>query len=331
MKITELFKQGEFVVSAEVGPPKGCDVSGLIAEAKEYLKDVNFVNVTDSQSSVMRLGSLAMCKVLKDEGFDPIFQLTCRDRNRIALQSDLLSAAMLGIENLLLLTGDHTKLGDNPGAKPVFDLDSVSLLYTASQLEAGKDLGGNDLVGAAPKFAKGAVVSPCSDSLDAQLLKMERKVKAGAEYFQTQAVFEPEKFIKFMEKAKEFGKPVQLGIIIPKSAGMCKFMNNNIAGIHIPDEMIEELAADKEKTKAGITGTEICARIIKECRPYCQGVHQKSRHCFSRQESQPERERAYFKIFAQLMCKPGEGISRRAADDGSAALFGRKADLGKCP
>ena len=180
---------------------------------------------------------------------------------------------MLGIESLLLLTGDHTKLGDNPGAKPVFDLDSVSLLYTASQLEAGKDLGGNDLVGAAPKYAKGAVVSPCSDSLDAQLLKMERKVKAGAEYFQTQAVFEPEKFIKFMEKAKEFGKPVQLGIIIPKSAGMCKFMNNNIAGIHIPDEMIDELAADKERTKAGITGTEICARIIKECRPYCQGVH----------------------------------------------------------
>lgn len=273
MKITELFKQGEFVVSAEVGPPKGCDVSGLIAEAKEYLKDVNFVNVTDSQSSVMRLGSLAMCKVLKDAGFDPIFQLTCRDRNRIALQSDLLSAAMLGIENLLLLTGDHTKLGDNPGAKPVFDLDSVSLLYTASQLEAGKDLGGNDLVGEPPKYAKGAVVSPCSDSLDAQLLKMERKVKAGAEYFQTQAVFEPEKFIKFMEKAKEFGKPVQLGLIIPKSAGMCKFMNNNIAGIHIPDEMIDELAADKERTKAGITGTEICARIIKECRPYCQGVH----------------------------------------------------------
>ena len=183
------------------------------------------------------------------------------------------SAAMLGIDNILCLTGDHTKLGDHPQAKPVFDLDSVSLLHTASLLETGKDLGGNDLVGEPPKFAKGAVVSPCSDSVDAQLVKMERKVAAGAEYFQTQAVFEPEKFIKFMEKAKQFGKPVQVGIIIPKSAGMAKFMNNNVAGIHVPDEMIEELKADKEKTKAGITGVEIAARIIKECKPYCQGVH----------------------------------------------------------
>ena len=131
----------------------------------------------------------------------------------------------------------------------------------------------NQLVGEPPKFSKGAVVSPCSDSVDAQLAKMERKVAAGADYFQTQAVFEPEKFIKFMEKAKQFGKPVQVGIIIPKSAGMAKFMNNNVAGIHVPDEMIEELKADKEKTKAGITGVEIAARIIKECKPYCQGVH----------------------------------------------------------
>jgi len=179
----------------------------------------------------------------------------------------------MGIENILCLTGDHTKMGDHPGAKPVFDLDSVSLLYTASQLEKGYDLAGNELVGEPPKFAKGAVVSPISDSVDAQLAKMERKVMAGAEYFQTQAVFEPEKFIAFMEKAKQFGKPVQLGVIIPKNAGMCKFMNRNVAGIHVPQEMIDALAADKERAKAGITGVEIAAKIIKECRPYCQGVH----------------------------------------------------------
>ena len=273
MKITELFERGEFVVSAEVGPPKGFQVEHLLEEAKTYLSGITAVNVTDNQSSVMRLGSLAMCKALKDEGLTPIYQLTCRDRNRIALQSDLLSAAMFGIENLLLLTGDHTKLGDHPQAKPVFDLDSVSLIHAVKKLEEGVDLGGNELIGEAPKFAKGAVVSPCSDSVDAQLAKMERKVMAGADYFQTQAVFEPEKFIKFMEKAKQFGKPVQVGIIIPKSAGMAKFMNNNVAGIHVPDEMIEELKKDKEKTKAGITGVEIAARIIKECKPYCQGVH----------------------------------------------------------
>ena len=273
MKITELFERGEFVVSAEVGPPKGFHVEHLLEEAKTYLSGITAVNVTDNQSSVMRLGSLAMCKALKDEGLTPIYQLTCRDRNRIALQSDLLSAAMFGIENLLLLTGDHTKLGDHPQAKPVFDLDSVSLIHAVTKLEEGVDLGGNELIGEPPKFAKGGVVSPCSDSVDAQLAKMERKVMAGADYFQTQAVFEPEKFIKFMEKAKQFGKPVQVGIIIPKSAGMAKFMNNNVAGIHVPDEMIEELKKDKEKTKAGITGVEIAARIIKECKPYCQGVH----------------------------------------------------------
>ena len=273
MKITEAFERGEFVVTAEVGPPKGFHIEHMLEEAKTYLSDITAVNVTDNQSSVMRLGSLATCKALKDEGLTPIFQMTCRDRNRIALESDLLSAALFGIENLLLLTGDHTKLGDHPQAKPVFDLDSVSLLHTVKQLESGVDLGGNELVGEPPKFAKGAVVPPCSDSVDVQLAKMERKVAAGAEYFQTQAVYEPEKFIQFMEKAKQFGKPVQLGIVIPKSVGMCRYMNANVAGIHIPEDMINELKADKEKTKAGITGVEIAARIIRECKPYCQGVH----------------------------------------------------------
>ena len=273
MRITELFDNGEFVVTAEVGPPKGIDAGHMVEEAKTYLSGITAVNVTDNQSSVMRMGSLPACVALKNAGLTPILQRTCRDRNRIALQSELLGAAMLGIENILCLTGDHTKMGDHPGAKPVFDLDSVSLLHTACQLEKGVALGGNPLVGEAPKFAKGAVVSPCSDSVDAQLAKMERKVMAGAEYFQTQAVFDSEKFIQFMEKAKQFGKPVQLGVIIPKSAGMAKFMNKNVAGVHVPQEMIDALAADKERAKAGITGVEIAAKIIKECRPYCQGVH----------------------------------------------------------
>ena len=273
MRITELFDNGEFVVTAEVGPPKGFHLEHLVEEASEYLSKISAVNVTDNQSSVMRTSTLATCVAMKNAGLNPIYQATCRDRNRLALQSDLLGAAAMGIDNILCLTGDHTKMGDHPGAKPVFDLDSVSLLYAASQLEKGYDLAGNELVGEPPKFAKGAVVSPISDSVDAQLAKMERKVMAGADYFQTQAVFEPEKFIKFMESAKQFGKPVQLGVIIPKSVGMCKFMNNNVAGIHVPEEMLDELRADKEKTKAGITGVEIAARIIRECRPYCQGVH----------------------------------------------------------
>lgn len=273
MRVTELFDKKTFVITAEVGPPKGCHAEELIEVADKYLKNVHAINVTDNQSSVMRLGSLAVCKMLKDAGHNPIFQMTCRDRNRLALQSDLLSAAALGIDNVLALTGDHTFIGDHPGAKPVFDLDSASLLHTMSTLEAGKDLAGLALDGEPPKYAKGAVVSPCSDSVDAQLVKMERKIAAGAEFFQTQAVFDSEQFLKFMEKAKEFGKPIQLGIIIPKNVGMCRFMDNNVAGISIPDYIFDELKKDKERTKSGEAGVEIAAKIIRECKDACEGVH----------------------------------------------------------
>ena len=273
MRLTELFNRGEFVKTAEISPPKGFELGHLLSEADKHFRDVTAINVTDCQSSVMRMGPLATCKALKDKGFNPVLQLTCRDRNRIALQSDILSAAHFGIDNLLLLTGDHTRLGDTPQAKPVFDLDSVSLLHTVGQLEQGVDLGGRELEGTPPKFAKGAVVSPCSDSVDVQLAKMERKVLAGAQFFQTQAVFEPEKFIKFMENAKQFKVPVILGVIIPKSAAMLDYMEKNIAGISVPKEMIAEMKADDKKAKAGITGIEITVRIIKQCRDYCQGVH----------------------------------------------------------
>ncbi|MCL2152939.1 MAG: methylenetetrahydrofolate reductase [Oscillospiraceae bacterium] len=273
MRITELFSRGEFVVTAEVSPPKGFELDALLGDAEKYLQGVSAINVTDCCSSKMRMGALAACKAMIDKGFSPIFQLACRDRNRIALQSDLLGAAYFGIENLLVLTGDHTIMGDTPQAKPVFDLDSVSLLYAVGQLEHGIDIAGNKLSGNFPRFTKGAVVSPCADSIDAQLFKMERKIKAGAEYFQTQGVFEPEKFVRFMEKAKQFSVPVMLGVIIPKSARMMNFLCDNIPGIGAIPEIIEELEKDKEKTASGVTGVEITARIIKECREYCQGVH----------------------------------------------------------
>ena len=222
----------------------------------------------------MRLGSLATCVALKDRGLTPIFQMTCRDRNRIALQSDILSAAMFGIENLLCLDRRPHHPGATTRRPSLFSTwIPCPLLHMVKKLEAGEDLAGNKLVGEPPKFAKGAVVSPCSDSVDVQLAKMEAKVKAGAEYFQTQAVYESDKFIKFMEKAKQFGVPVQLGLVIPKSAKMAKYMNDNVAGISVPQEMLDELNKDPEKTKAGITGIEITARLIKECKPYCQGVH----------------------------------------------------------
>lgn len=272
MMLKDLFSK-KFVVTSEIGPPKGWQIEKCLNEAEHLKGRVDAINVTDNQSSVMRFGSLAACHFLKDRGIEPVFQIVCRDRNRIALQSDILSAAAFGIENLLLLTGDHTILGDHKDAKPVFDLDAVSLIHTVKKLEEGVDLAGNKLEGAPPKFCIGAVVSPCSYPVEPQLIKMEKKVKAGAEFFQTQAVYEVEKFVNFAEKAKRFGVPVMAGIVVLKTVGMAKYMNENVAGVYVPDDLIEELKKDKEKTKSGQTGIEIAARLIKELKPYCQGIH----------------------------------------------------------
>src|SRR3970282_648593 len=177
---------GRFVVTAEAQPPKGTAVDEALQQAEELRGRVDAFNVTDQQSSVMRLGSLALCHLLVERGLEPIYQVTCRDRNRIALQSDLLSAAALGIENVLCLTGDPVSLGDHPQAKPVFDLAAVTLLVAARGLTQGHDLTGHDLAGR-PRFFLGAVVRPCAEPAEPELFKMEKKGRAGAEVFQTHA------------------------------------------------------------------------------------------------------------------------------------------------
>lgn len=267
--LSDAFKSGKFVVTAELGPAKGIDMH-------EYLENMNLikgrvaaVNVTDQQSAVMRTGSLAGCMLLRQNGLEPILQMTCRDRNRIALQSDLLNAAVLGIENVLCLTGDYVTLGDHPQAKPVFDLDSVSLLQAARSLESGKDLSGKELKGS-PKYFLGACVTPGADPLGPQLIKLEKKVKAGAQFIQTQAVYEPGKFEAFMREAKMLGVPVMVGIVLLRSAAMARFMNKNVAGIHVPDALIDEIDKAEDKAKKGI---EIAARLINEMKGMCQGAH----------------------------------------------------------
>jgi len=267
--LEQALTKGEFAVTAEVAPPKGTDVSEMMENAEFLRGKVHAINVTDQQSSVMRLGSLASCHLLKEAGFEPVFQLTTRDRNRIALQSDLLSAYALGIENVLCLTGDYVTLGDHPQAKPVFDLDSVSLLMAAKGLENGTDMAGESLEGA-PSFYLGAVVTPGYEPLELQLLKMERKIKAGAQFFQTQAVYDPEVFRRFMESAKEFGVPVMLGCVLLKSAGMARYMNKNVAGVSVPDSIIDEMKKTDDKVTTSI---KIAARIIRETKEMCQGVH----------------------------------------------------------
>ncbi len=260
---------GEFVVTAELGPPKGVEIEPMMEDA-ELLKDrVAALNVTDQQSSVMRLGSLAISHLLVERGIEPIFQLTCRDRNRIGLESDLLSAHVLGIENVLCLTGDYVTLGDHPEAMPVFDLDSVTLLQAAHILQEGQDLAGNELQGT-PRFFTGAVVNPGIEPLEPQLAKMEKKVRAGARFFQTQAVYDSERFARFMDLAGDLNVPILAGIIPLKSAGMARFMNRRIAGVQVPEILVEEMekAEDRETT-----GLRMAARLINELKSLCQGVH----------------------------------------------------------
>ncbi len=263
---------GKSVITTEVGPLKGTDTTEIKEVAEVLRGKVTAANVTDQQSSVMRLGSLVTSHLLKSSGLEPVLQMTCRDRNRLALQSDLLSAAALGIENVLALTGDLPALGDHPNAMPVFDLDSVQLLWTINRLNEGYDLSGNELQGKTNLFP-GAVVNPGADTeaaLELQLLKMEKKIAAGAKFFQTQAIYEPSVFARFMKRAERFKIPILAGVIPLKSAGMARFMNRNVSGVFVPQELIDRMVAAEDKVN---TGLEIAANLIKELKGMCQGIH----------------------------------------------------------
>lgn len=269
--LKKALEKGEFAVTGEIGPPKGTDISGCLDEADTIKDKVTAVNVTDLQSAVMRVGSLAVCAKLIEKGIEPVYQLTCRDRNRLALQSDVLSAWCLGIENILCLTGDHPFLGDHAEAKPVYDLDSVQLIKAVSGMNEGRDMGGHELEGKTDLYI-GAVVTPSSDPVEPQVIKMKKKIEAGAMFFQTQAVYDSDEFEAFLDKTKDFNVPVIAGLVLLKSAGMAKYMNKNVAGVNVPEKLIEEMAntakEDRKKKSA-----EIAADIITRIKPMCQGVH----------------------------------------------------------
>jgi 5,10-methylenetetrahydrofolate reductase len=271
MSFQDKIKQKKFVVTGEVGPPKGTDLKEMLEDSVLIKDRVDAINVTDLQSSVMRVGSLAICKLLIDHGIEPIFQMTCRDRNRLALQSDLLSAWVLGIKNVLALTGDHPALGDHPDAQPVFDLDSVLLVKTIQTLNTGKDIKGNDLKGE-PDFFMGCVVNPGSDNLEAEILKLKKKISAGAQFVQTQAIYDVDLYKKFLDALGPIDVPILAGLVMLKTAGMAKFMNENVAGVFVPDNLIAEMksVAKEDRPKKSI---EITVRLIKELKPICQGVH----------------------------------------------------------
>jgi 5,10-methylenetetrahydrofolate reductase len=272
-KFKQLLNSGKFIVTSEISPPKGTNMEKIYHHI-DLLKDkVDALNVTDHQSSVMHFPSLGGCLAIKDRGGEPILQMTCRDRNRIALQAELLLAYTKEIRNILCLTGDAVVVGDHKEAKGVFDLDSVQLLKAIRQMESGKDLGGNDLDGTI-EFCAGAIVTPEARPIEPQMIKFEKKVEAKAEFFQTQAVYDLDNLFKFMQYARKFPVKILAGIVLLSSAKMAKYMTENVPGIFVPQYLIDELAS-APKGGALNKGIEIAGRMIATLKKegLCDGVH----------------------------------------------------------
>ena len=267
-RLADKLAQQQFVVTAEIAPAKGVDVSAALRTA-EQLQSLDAINVTDNQGACMRMSPLALARLLVEQGYEPVLQLTCRDRNRMALQSDLLGAAALGIENLLLLTGDHPKFGDHTAARPVFDLDSVQLLQVVQELVGGNDMTGKKL-DVAPVFFSGAAVAPAAQPQALVLKKFNKKISCGAGFFQTQAVFQRSQVESFMAEAAECQIPVILGVLLLKNAKMADFLNRNIPGVQVPPDLIQRLDSAANPLQEGV---QIACEMVSWARQYCQGVH----------------------------------------------------------
>ncbi len=272
-------ESGQFAITAEMAPPKGFDFTEQLEVAGLLTGKVHGINVTDMQSACLKASGIGLCAHLKLKGHEPILQITGRDRNRMAIMGDVLSAASFGIDTMLALTGDHPVVGDCKDAKPVYDLDSVGILNMLSGMEeTGLDCGGNPLAGGAPKFFKGAAVTPVYEPMILQVNKLRQKVEAGAEYVQTQGIFELESLKRFLDAVDKANVkvPVMAGIIPLKTAGMAKFMNANVPGIAVPQDQIDRLIAAKENGESPAQlGIEMAAELIAEIKAsgLCAGVH----------------------------------------------------------
>lgn len=260
---------GAFVITAEVCPPKGCDTRLFIQQSLALSGVVDAINVTDNQGANMRISPLAASQLLLREGVEPILQLTCRDRNRLALQSELLGAAALGVTNILALTGDHLSFGDHKDGKAVFDLDSVQLLECMKLLASGSDLAGKKLEGS-PVFFVGAAAAPEAEPFELTTFKLRKKIAAGVNFFQTQAVFHPDRLQRFAETVKPWGVSIIAGVLLLKSAAMARYINRNIPGLRVPEELIAELEAAADPAAKGV---EIACRLARAVKPYADGVH----------------------------------------------------------
>ena len=267
MKFKDKLKSGKFLITAELFPPKGTDISGFLKRAA-CLSGLDAVNATDNQRASMRVGSLAMCKLLLEMGIEPVLQLASRDKNRIALQSELLSAAVLGIENVLIISGDHPNAGEYAGTKTVYDLDTIQLIKTARLLETGVDLAGKKLSGS-PKFCVGAVVNPSAEPHELQALMFEKKVNAGVEFFQTQTIFSTAQYKLFLEKINHSGVKVLPGVTLIKSPKFMQFLQK-LPGVSIPQDVQDRINSASDPLAEGM---QICSETIRELRPFSDGVH----------------------------------------------------------
>jgi methylenetetrahydrofolate reductase (NADPH) len=276
--LEKVLKAGNFAVTSECGPPRGADPEIVKKKGSLLAGYVDAVNVTDNQTSVVRMSSLSASLILKAMGLDPVMQMVCRDRNRIAIQSDVLGASALGINNILCLSGDHQKFGDHPTAKNVFDIDSMQLIQCIRQMvDDGRFLGGEEIKGK-PDLFVGCAANPFADPFEIRAMRLAKKAKAGAQFVQTQCVFNAEKFGEWMEMVRDLGVHEKVyilaGITPMKSAGMAKYMKNSVPGMDVPDDLIRRMQ-DTPKEKQAEEGIRICLETIEKVRGIkgVSGIH----------------------------------------------------------
>jgi methylenetetrahydrofolate reductase (NADPH) len=273
-KLEKILAAGHYAVTSECGPPRGSDPSGIVEKAEMIKNHVDAINITDNQTSVCRTCSLAVCIRLKTLGLEPVLQMVTRDRNRIALMSDILGAAHWDINNILCLSGDHQSFGDCSQGQNVHDLDSMQLLQTVRQMcDEGKFLGGDDIKRPPQMFA-GAAANPFADPFEIRVARLAKKVKAGAQFIQTQCIYNLDKFEEWMQGVRDRGlheeTAIMAGLTPMKSAGMARYMKNRVPGMDVPDEVVQRLA-DTPKDKQAEEGIKMCIESIQRLKE-CEGI-----------------------------------------------------------
>lgn len=268
-RLRELLDRGEFVITGEVAPPLGTDMGAMMRSVEVLGPVTHALNVTDNQGATLHLSSLAASRAVLDAGYEPIFQQTCRDRNRLALQSDLLAAATLGLKNVLMVTGDDPRGGDHPQAKGVFDLDSTQLIEIATGMNEGRDMMGRELTGTTDLYI-GAAAFPEAEPFDIQSMRAVRKIEAGARFFQTQAIMDVERFAEAVEVWRPYGVKVIAGILLLKSPRVIDFINTRLAGLMVPEHLAERIRAASDPFEESV---RLATEQVRAMREIADGVH----------------------------------------------------------